>query len=208
MVYVAPKLDFRMPPKRTWEVLAASVRKDRRAHFNLGCMLRQIVAQKAYEHLGCRDLAGVCERLEISERRGRRLIHFALLTLDAQRIVPHNEPEPLSSVEFGERLYLARQKISAETYGELVREYYALGSATDALEEKLAKLTGKNKGTVSNLNRLNLSRAKSFLGFLANEPWPGALVDFDLPQILQLSTAKKKEVLEAMKKLQIKLNPN
>ena len=206
--FLPPKLDFRMPPKRIWEVLSSSVKKDRQALFNLGCMLRQIIAEKAFAHLHCEDFVGLCRKLEISERRGRRLIHFSLLTLDAQRILSHELPTPLSNVEFAERLYLAKEKLCGERYGELLRDYYAQGRASDELEERLAKLTGKGADSVTNLSRLNTSRAKAFLGFLTKEPWEGALVDFDAPQILSLSLAKKREVLKALQLLEKRLAAN
>ncbi len=159
-------LDFSKKRRFLWEELTSCVKRNADDFFSLGCMLGQMLTEKSYEKLGCENFAELCVKLGISDRRGRRLVHFACFTVDAQFILEEASPRPLLNVEFAERLLLAKEILTPEQYHELVVTYYHVGMATDELEAKLSLMAYPNEPLKGNLRKRAEANAQKFVSLI------------------------------------------
>lgn len=182
-----------------WHQLTSAVKKNTTALFRLGCMLGQIQHTKAYETLGCKTFADVCDRLGISDRRGRRLVNFALFTVETAAILGRTEPLPLGNVEFADRIFAARKRVARDDYEALVKAYAQAGCANDEIERQLKAMLKQLPLSGGNLQKYAEYHSKRFasaVAALADSPMAdSAIAEF----IHNLSPLQVKSHLTALR---------
>lgn len=153
-----PKLlDFSVSSQEIWEILRTNAAAATDSGLALGFMLAQVLRERPYKHLRCKNFKHFCEILGISDRKGRHLILTALSWQDACHTLGQQLPPP-ANFPLAEKLFLAKEHLSSDLYCQFVTNLYnpdiRNSRVADDLNAILLEISPQENDFVADLKRI------------------------------------------------------